>query len=79
MADFGCRSVLAFWVVSVIVQICFMLNWTSWNFLSTWGLVSIFEKSYKLISTETERAFQEWFDNVWDSVTGRNARGHLRP
>ena len=80
MANFGCKCAIAFWVISIIAHICYVCGISSWNFLSVWGVVSIVEKSLKMVSQETEQKFYVWASNGWDSLTGRNPPiGHLRP
>ena len=74
MANFGHRSAILFWIISLLTQIAFLWGWTTWSFLAVWGLVGVVEKSYKMISDETEEAFLTWADNVWDSMT--NFRGN---
>lgn len=78
MANFGHKSAVAFWMISIVVHVCFLLNWTSWNFLSVWSVAGIWEKSLKIVSEETEAAFLVWAENVWNSVTGRNGGGPFR-
>ena len=72
MANFGCKSAIAFWIISVIVLILNYAGVTSWTFLQCWGLTTLFEKSLKMVPKKTEKAFEMWGKNVWNSVWGIN-------
>ena len=68
MVDFGPRTALAMWFVSVACQIGFWLGVCNINFWGIWTWATILDKSYKLITSQMESDFLDWGDNVVSSV-----------
>ena len=71
MANFGAKSAIAFWIISLIIQLCNMNGLTTWDFLSTWGLVSMVEKSLKIIPEEIEELFMNLLRRMWQIIFGK--------
>ena len=78
--EFGVKCVVAFWVVSLTVQVAKMAGWitTTWCFLSIWGLTTLVEKTLKVIPNEWGNSASNWIgrklitrdDTLDDTNTG---------
>ena len=83
MANFGPKSAALFWIISLIVQWCNFNGLTTWDFLSTWGLVSIVEKSLKMIPDEIEELFMALLHKIWQIIcnkpNGTTGLPYVRP
>ena len=74
MVDAGPRTAKFLWFLSLIAELGYQMGWLRFNFWSIWSLTSIIDKTYKLISSDTELAFIEWWDGVWDSLFNNRPR-----
>ena len=77
MANFGRKSALLMWAVSLLCHALFMAGYTQWDFLSCWGLVSLFEKSLKIVPGNVEAQFMILLDQCCESF--KRGRGDGDP
>ena len=75
MVDWGFRTSVCMWTVSLAAQMAYWLGWVNLTFMVCWSTTSIIDKTLKMISRQREAAFMAWSDRVWNSCMGRSV-GH---